>query len=50
MLANKNDFAKSTGFIGAILVWLCLEKAGREYCISFPISFEEKIFQLLCHG
>lgn len=45
LLADKNNFAKSVGFVGAFLVWFILQDAGGKQRLSFPISFGNEIFQ-----
>jgi len=48
LIADKNNYVKSIGFMGAFLVFFVLEKTdGMTIRISFPISFSERhIFQL----
>ena len=40
LLADKNNFAKSIGFMGALVVMLTFENAGKTHRIRFPIVFE----------
>jgi hypothetical protein len=47
MIADKNNYAKSIGLVGAFLEFFPLENAdGMKICISLPISFGDYIFQL----
>jgi hypothetical protein len=40
LLADKNNYAKSIGFMGALVVMLAFENAGKTHRIRFPIVFE----------
>ena len=38
LLADKNNYAKSIGFIGALVVMLAFSNAGKTHRIRFPIN------------